>query len=195
MKLKKVFIIWTGILCILLMACGREDITEDSIVETKKTPSQIEDFYTIMNNVDETYTLKLIDNNKEVIDEITIPNKPHINKLEDDIIQVVISYGSPFYITYFYDTKNSLLSQAYDTPVLVDKGKIVFMEGDKLIVTDIFDREAYYKQIERAFSETVPPSSAIISARFINSDELQVDYYVGKDFMEKSEIIDLVEIE
>jgi len=65
------------------------------------------------------------------------------------------------------------------------------VQSKKLIISDIFDKALYFKEIERNFSETVPPSSAIISAKFVNSNELQIDYYVGKDFTEKSEIIDL----
>lgn len=84
-----------------------------------------------------------------------------------------------------------MISQAYDTPVLIDKGKIVVFQNKKLIISDIFDKDLYFKEVERDFSETVPSSSAIINAKFINSSELQIEYYEGKDFTEKSEIIDL----
>lgn len=151
----------------------------------------IEEFYSITKNKDETYTIKLFDNNKKVVDEFTVPKEPHVNKLENDVIQFIISYGSPFYTTYFYDTKANLISQVYDTPVLVEKGKIVMVENNKLIVSDIFNKDLYYKEVKRNFSQTVPPSSAIVSAKFVNSNELQIDYYVGEDFTEKSEIIDL----
>lgn len=162
-----------------------------TIVEAKKISVQIEEFYSIVKNEDETYTVKLFDESKKVVDETTVPNEPYVNKLENDIIQVIIYYGSPFYTTYFYDTKANLISQAYDTPVLIDKGKVVLVQNKKLIVSDIFDKTLYFKEVERNFSETIPPSSAIISAQFINSNELQLEYYEGKDFTEKTEIIDL----
>ena len=192
------FIILTIMLSILLVACERKNIIEapsitvsPTTVETKKISVPIEEFYSIIKNEDGTYTVKLFDKNKNVVDETTVPKEPHVNKLENDIIQVIISYGSPFYTTYFYDTKADLISQAYDTPVLIDKGKIVLVQSKKLIVSDIFDKALYFKEVERNFSETVPPSSAIVSVKFINSDELQIDYYEGKDFTERSEIIEL----
>lgn len=183
------------------VACERKNIAEAPtpivspiIAETKKLSVPTEELYSIIKNEDGTYTVKLFDKNKEVIDENTVPKEPHVNKLENDLIQVIISYGSPFYTTYFYDTKDNLISQAFDTPVLIDKGKIVLVQNKKLIVSDIFDKALYFKEVERNFSETVPPSSAIISAKFINSNELQIDYYEGSDFTEKSEVIDLSKI-
>lgn len=190
-------IIFTIILCISFVACERKNITEapsskesTTTVESKQLSVQVEDFYSISKNEDETYTVKLFDKNKKIVDETTVPKEPHVNKLEDDIIQVTISYGSPFYTTYFYDTKANLISQAYDTPVLVDNGKIVMVQSKKLIVSDIFDKALYCKEVERNFSETIPPSSAIV-AKFINLYELQIDYLEGKDFIKKSEVIDL----
>jgi hypothetical protein len=191
------FIILTIILCISFVACERKNITEAPSPTVSPTTAEIkisvpiEEFYSIIKNEEGTYTVKLFDKNKKVIDETTVPKEPHVSKLENDIIQVTISYGSPFYTTYFYNTKANLISKAYDTPVLIDKDKIVFVQNKKLIVSDIFDKAIYFKEVERNFSETVPPSSAIVSAKFINSNELQIDYYEGKDFTEKSEIIDL----
>lgn len=198
MTKKGSLIILIIILCVSFVACERKSITEapsitvlPTTVETKKLSVPLEEFYSIYKNEDGIYTVKLFDKNKKVVDETTVPKEPHINKLENEIIQVTISYGSPFCTTYFYDTKANLISQAYDTPVFIDKGKIVLVQSKKLIISDIFDKALYFKEIERNFSETVPPSSAIISAKFVNSNELQIDYYVGKDFTEKSEIIDL----
>lgn len=191
---KTIYIVLTIIiLCISFVACERKNITETNTLTASTTTAdvQIEEFYSIIKNEDVTYTIKLLDKNKKVVDETTVPKEPHVNILENDIIQVTISYGSPFFTTYFYDTKANLVSQAYDTPVLIDKGKIVLVQSKKLIVSDIFDKALYFKEIERSFSETVPPSSAIVSAKFINSNELQIDYYEGKNFTEKSEIIDL----
>jgi len=192
------FIILIIALCISFVACERKNITEaptttESLtkVEIKKLSVPLEEFYCITKNKDETYTVKLFDKEKKVVDETNVPKEPHVKKLGNGIIQVTISYGSPFYYTYFYDTKANLISQAYDTPVLVDKSKIVLVQGKKLIVSDIFDKTLYFKMVERNFSETVPPSSAIVNAKLINSNELQIDYYEGKDFTERSEIIDL----
>ncbi|MFA9464787.1 MAG: hypothetical protein ACERKN_10915 [Velocimicrobium sp.] len=156
MKIKKsTFIILTIIFCMSFVACERKNITEapTAIIspttgETKKSSVPIEDFYNIIRNEDGTYTVKLFDENKKVIDETTVPKEPHVNKLENDIIQITIYYGSPFYTSYFYDTKDNLISQAYDTPVLIDKGKIVLVQNKKLIVSDIFDKALYFKEIE-----------------------------------------------
>jgi hypothetical protein len=196
MRKKIIFIILIIAMCVSFAACemkyNSEAPTATPVAEKSKNSSiTMKDFYIIAKNKDETYNIKLLDKNKKVIDEFTVPKEPHVKELEKDVIQFIISYGSPFYTTYFYDTKANLISQAYDTPVLVDKGRIVIVEGNKLIVSDIFDKDLYYKEVERNFSQTVPPSSAILTAKFVNSDKLQIDYYEGEDFTEKSEIIDL----
>lgn len=63
-------------------------------------------FYKIRKEDDESYTLELYSKDNVIIDAITVPNEPEINILDNNIIQVIISYGSPFYATYFYDVEN-----------------------------------------------------------------------------------------
>lgn len=133
---KTLFIIIMIILNISNVACERKNIVEaptptvlPATVEAKKISVPLEEFYSINKNEDGTYTIKLFDKNKEVVDESTVPKESLVNKLENDIIQVIISYGSPFYTTYFYDTRTSVISQVYDTPVLIDKGKIVLVQN------------------------------------------------------------------
>lgn len=100
-------------------------------------------------------------------------------------------YGSPFYYTSFYNIKSEKLSNPYDTPVLAYKNKVIYVDNNRLIIRDIFNKKKYYKVIERKFTETVPPSSAIRSITYISNLEIELEYYSGKDYTKYEETIDL----
>lgn len=163
-------------------------------VESSLNTEEIENFkkyYSLSLDKDENYIIKLFDNEGKLVDDLTNPKEPSIHLLTNNVMQIIIYYGSPFYYTYFYNIENGNISQAYDTPVLAKGNKIVYIDRKKLIVKDIFDEEKYYKEIERNFTETVPPSSAISKANFISDHELKINYYEGKNYNKKKETLDL----
>ncbi len=163
-------------------------------VDSSLSRAEIENFkkyYSLSLDKDENYTIKLYDSEGKLVDELSNPKEPSIHFLTNKVMQIIIYYGNPFYYTYFYNIENREISQAYDTPVLAQDDKIVYIDGKKLIVKDIFDKDKYYKEIERNFTETVPPSSAISNAKFISDHELKIKYYEGEKYNQKKETIDL----
>lgn len=159
-------------------------VSKDEIENFKK-------YYSLSLDKDENYTIRLYDNEGKLVEELTNPKEPSIHLLTNKVMQIIIYYGSPFYYTYFYNIESEKISQVYDTPVLAQGNKIVYVEGKKLIVKDIFDKKQYYKEVERNFTETVPPSSAISKASFVSDHELEINYYEGKQYNEKKETLDL----
>ena len=191
-----VFIIST-----LLMGCQVSDFSKDENVnvnqnQTDKTPQSesITNYYKVIYNADKSYTIILYDKNKNVVHKETVFKEPYIGLEDENIIKIVNSVGSSANYTYFYDVASSKISPVYENAILIQKDKIVFMKNDVLIVSNIFNKSLFYKEIKRNFSPTAVPSSAIISAKFINSNKLQIDYYTGKNFTEKLETINLDEL-
>lgn len=117
-----------------------------------------------------------------------------ISRIDKNILQK--RYGAGNAICYqFYDTEKNSVSPIYENIDAVDYGKIVYMtisDGmNKLIVTDLFDDEKYYREYERDFSPTAIPSDALKSANFISENKIEICYLKGNDYIETSEVIDL----
>jgi len=159
------------------------------ILDTPKKP--IEDYYKVIKSDDQSYTVILYDKNKNIIHQETVTKEPYISSEDEKIIRVTNSLGSPLNYIYFYDVVSSKISPVYENALLAENNKVVFMKDNVLIVSDIFNKDLFYKEIKRDFSQTAVPSSAIVSVKFVEPTKLQLNYLEGKDFVEKSEIIDL----
>ncbi len=171
------------------MNSGNESGSQVDESDTRE--NLIEDYYKVIKIDDNSYTIILYDKNKIIIHQETVTKEPYISLVDENIIRVTISLGNPLNYIYFYDILSSKISPVYENALLFEKDKIVFMKDNVLIVSNIFSKDLYYKEIKRNFSQTAVPSSAIVSVKFTEPTKLQLNYLEGKDFEEKSEIIDL----
>jgi len=98
-------------------------------------------------------------------------------------------------IYQFFDVKLNRISPRYNNPTLIENDKIVYMDYDgerlKLIVSDLFDKNKFYKEYLRDFSPIAAPYNALSSAKFIDSNKLQIAYLTGIDYKEITETIEL----
>ena len=105
---------------------------------------------------------------------------------------MVIGNGNVI-VYQFFNVKENRISPHYENPALVDN-KIVYMDYNgkqfKLVVSDLFDKSNYYKEYERDFSPGVPYCD-LSSAKFIDSNKLQITYFKGSDYKEVTETIEL----
>lgn len=168
---------------------GNESGIQVDKPDTQTKP--IEDYYKVIKSDDKSYTIILYDKNKNVVHQETVVKEPYISLEDEKVIRITNSLGSPLNYTYFYDVVSSKISPVYENALLVEKDKVVFMKDNVLIVSDIFNKDLFYKEIRRNFSQTAVPSSAIVSVKFVEPTKLQLNYLEGKNFVEKSEIIDL----
>lgn len=122
---------------------------------------------------------------------------PHISKLNDYVVEIDISAGSPARYVTFFDLKTRKKSDGIWNPNLIEKDRIVYFGDrfDTLIVSDIFDKRKFYKEIKRPFSPCAAASNAVLKAKFVNDNKLFIDYLMGPNFTEETEIINLNEVE
>lgn len=63
--------------------------------------------------------------------------------------------------------------------------------GEQADLTDIFEQGLLNKRIERDFTETADPMSAILSIKMIDDKTIELSYYSGADYSERTENITL----
>jgi len=199
MKIKYVLLIlFLCFISFFSVACSKNKIStlvtpssfNSNLVEKGKNHKVID-----LSKVDEAeYHYYIFNNNGDIMFEETYYRIPYFSYLGNDILQVQTGGGNVSQNQYFNTDKN-LISPIYYNPSLVENGKIVYMtyEGSKfkLIVRDLFDKSKFYKEYEREFSHIATPYSILISAKFIDSNKLQVTYLAGKDYKKVTEIISL----
>lgn len=213
--MKNFFIILIFIITLLHTSCSyeekptNEDVripivepTLDSIepsiepILTAENSPNIEDYndyYEITSDNEDNYIITLYDINKNIIDEFSLPKEPYIGVLESNILQISISCGSPCNYTYFYNTETSDISDVYFNISLAEKGKVLYMGDRKFIISDIFDKTKYYKEIIRDFSPVAAECNDITEVKFLDDNTLLMNYLVGENFEIKQEIIELEE--
>lgn len=150
-----------------------------------------DDYFKVVKESESDYKVYLYGIDKKVYKELDFPKQPYVEKVEEYLIKVVISTGSPSNYTTFYNIKDKKESTtAIFNLLLYDKGKVVYVEDGKLIISDVFDKNLYYKEIKRNFS-TDYSNPASFEVKFIENNKLELKYLEGKDFEEKTEIINL----
>lgn len=137
----------------------------------------------------EKYILKVFDKNNKRVYTQEFPKEPYVVMVEDSILKVTVSVGSPANYTGFYDIKNTRSSYEYFFNLIsYCEEKASFMDGNKLIITNVFDKSKLYKEIERDFPFVA--SGAVREVNFIGPNKINIKYLYGKDLVEKEEIIE-----
>jgi hypothetical protein len=150
-----------------------------------------DDYFKVVKESESDYKVYLYGIDKKVYKELDFPKQPYVERVEEYLIKVVISTGSPSNYTTFYNVKDKKESStAIFNLLLYDKGKVVYVEDGKLIISDVFDKNLYYKEIKRNFS-TDYSNPAAFEVKFVEDNILELKYLEGKDFDEKTEIINL----
>ncbi|MCT4597055.1 MAG: hypothetical protein N4A50_04155 [Vallitalea sp.] len=153
--------------------------------------SHKKNYYTILKNQDNCFTIILYNTNKNIVFSENLPKEPSVIELDKNLIQIKISLGSPLNYSYFFNPVTSNISSAYENIVLVDKNKVIFFKDNKLIISDIFNQKLFYKEIILDFAPTSVPSCSIIEARFIDDNKIEIEYLKGIEFIRQNEIINL----
>lgn len=170
------------VLLLILTACNDQGRNISIHVDENVSISHIENG---------EYILTLHNNEGVLIEEMAVPVEPTTEKMDKDLYQITISLGSPNRYVYFFNSELGIISETYYNPILVNSQKVGYFKDNRtLMISDLFSKEMYYKEISRDFSPTAEPSSVIISAEIIK-DKLHITYWEGKSFVEREEIIDL----
>ncbi len=122
------------------------------------------------------------DNHKELFRK-TFVNEPLVVELKKNLFKVVVSSGVNSNYSFFVDVEKSQISTFFFNLLYNDANRVAFLKDKTIFVTDIFNDENFYTEIERDFSETAVPQSAILSFEIIDNI-IHIKYLTGKDYTE-----------
>lgn len=141
------------------------------------------------------YEIILYDKWGQVVCDETTEKCPGIRYITDDIVEVTHSFGSPFHYIYYYNIRTAEMSvPAYFNPILIDNKYVAYWDYDLnvLVITDMFQKGIYHKEIKRDFTYSPNPTGVILSMELTEDGEnFVMTYYAGKDYEEVEEMIPL----
>ena len=205
---QKIAVCIVSFLLFILAACSPSTVKGDpsSAVESNghnqsAYTSEVEDDETI----DETEYYKIVrsgfmyyyyifDENHDVVkSDGPLNRQPKISIVDDHLMRFTLQAGTGLGTQwgYFYDIEKNLFSNVFHSIHDQREGKVVY-GIEKVMVSDIFDKAKYYREIssfKEPFSEVVEP---IIMAEFIDDGRgVKVTYFTGADYLEVTEVVDL----
>lgn len=112
---------------------------------------------------------------------------PSISYIDEKTIQILLPAGTDIFTCVYYDTFDDKFSQEYTSPIIVQYGKIAYIDHSKMpyvfVVRDIYDKNIFSKNFSLDLSPSVSP---IIEAEFLDEETLFIVYTFGEFFEEAS---------
>lgn len=170
---------------------------ENISIEDIKNPQIIEDakYYKLFQGDNNTYYYYIYDDNKEVVNEGGFYWKsPKISMVNDDIVKfrTQSGTGASTSLTFYYNAKKDVLSRTFHSVYDETDELLVFSDHKKLIVRNIFDKTAFYREFTVFKNELADVVEPFVNAEFINNNkQIKVTYLTSKDLKETTEIINL----
>ena len=203
--IKRCLIVGLFLLCIL---SGCADIKFDSHTdaqqqaEKSKFVGEENKYFEVLDkSTEDTQLYEYVIYNKygKVARKEEAGREPHIVLLQNGLLEIMISCGSPAQLYRYYDINNDVFSNEsfWNRALVLEDGKIVYMsidEGSKqsmLVIQDIFDKNKYYKEVHRDFSPFAVPSMLLKETRVLENGNLEITYFKGEEQSLETEIIDL----
>lgn len=174
-------------LLFLLVIIICTSLTTSKALDTKE-PSSL---YSLNKVSDDEYYLVLYDIEGEKYDEVFSPIEPVVKLLDNGLIEITISVGSPAHYTIFADSINKRVSKSFFNYLAFLNDKIAYFENDNLVISNIFNDQLNSKIIKRDFSETA--TCPVGKVEFINENSIYVEYFESSDLNLKSETIVLTD--
>ena len=166
----------------LLFFCSPKEIIEEG------------NNYRILENSQSEYFCEVIDNSGKIFAKEKVSSLPKFKKMNDNILEMNFGSGNAVYCQYF-DVENKLISEVFGASSAVGYGKIAYMDFLNnqlvLIVQNIFDKNVFYKEFHFDFPPIAVPANAVLNAKFLNENTLQITYLKGDDYEETTENIKL----
>lgn len=153
-------------------------------------PVEIND-QVIFEQTSKGHRLTLYDKEHGEIFSESYPKDTWIGGVSEDVLEIVISVGSPARYTFYFNRETAEISDTFFNAKLFGDKYIAYMEDRTLILSDIFKKGILHQEITRDFSETADPMSAIISVEMIDSENIRLEYYRGEEFAIEVEKIGL----
>ena len=187
---------------VLLEGLTKEDIQVGDIIvlrgcnkvmeeETSSVTDNLDCQFTCI-EVEGEYEVTLYDKSGNKIDSWIYPKEPWVKEVNENILEIGISVGTPARYTFYFDKESCQISDTYFNPILFGNKYIAYMENcEELILTDIFNEGILYKKIVRDFTQSANPIDAVTIIEMMDDEKILLEYFEGDDFAERKEIISL----
>lgn len=197
--MKKLFCFLFSILMIIFCFCGCDAVKDeeqttdysDSVPVTKESETvESESYYTVIDNGDFSYTYEIRDmKGNMLLYESQCKRQPHIEMLGDNLLKCMISYGTgnTTNVTFYVNVETGVISEDFMCVYDEHEGRTAYYlyvnSKHYMIVQDIFDKEAFYKEIE--ITENVLTIEPVVSCEFSEDGKsLELVCKVGEDYTE-----------
>ncbi len=145
--------------------------------------------YTVINNGDFTYTYEIRDaKGTMLLYESQCEREPHIEMLSENLLKCMIQFGTGIstQITFYVNVETGVISEDFISVFDEYNGRTAYhlYQNSKhyMIVRDIFDKDAYYKEFEIK-DDIFAIADAVVSAEFSeNGKTLDIVYLAGEDY-------------
>lgn len=189
------------ILCIMLTGCTQPvsippSYTESSPATEYPNETQSNEYFKIYTgNTQEDhfyYYYDIFDLSGNIIKhECTYTSEPKIREVDKYVLRISAQAGTGRSTewTYYYNIEKNVISPAYYYVLCEGSGLTAYFDSEKIIVSGMFDKEDYYKEITlgQALSNSTDP---IISAEFSDdASSMTVTYLSGDNYHEITETV------
>lgn len=143
------------------------------------------------------YEITLYDKEGERVYSEVFPEKSWVEEVSEGILEIGVSVGSPARYTFYFRKENGTISDTFFNAKLFGGQYIAhrpvsnYLEGDPLILTDIFEEGILYQEIYRDFSETADPMSAIHDIELEDETHVRLEYCEGKAYTDVNEVVEI----
>lgn len=142
-------------------------------------------YFKVTRDSDGRYTITVCDDEKNIVDKFRHLNEPRVSMVGEDVMRASVVYDNDAWPTQeYYDRKSGKMSWMFHG-VVAEKGDRVayFTEDYKLIIRNMFDEKAYYKEVKRDFTP-LPKEvrrMAILKVEWEKPDAIVVQYLAGPE--------------
>lgn len=126
---------------------------------------------------------------KKIYEKDGLSSEPMTKHISSTISKVIVSAGTGVALVRYFDIKRSLVSEVFITPWDEYETKLIrFDSNNNVIVQDMFNRDECF-DFALPLIKCADVNNAIISARFIASNEVEIQYYNEKGQEESKKIV------
>ncbi|WP_349672872.1 hypothetical protein [Lacrimispora sp.] len=182
---------------VLFIAIGsRNYLTKNKSYDTGIIGQVVKEdkYFKIIKQADAEYYYIIYNNDKKVVKEGShYGPSPEINYIDNGTIEILLQAGTNIFYCTYYDINNDRFSDQYESPIICEYEKIVYLDYNKnpftLVVRNIYDTNDFLNEfILVDISSAVSP---IIKAEFLDENTLNIVYMSGQEFKEKAVVLNL----
>lgn len=147
---------------------------------------------------DSMYYYYIFDKNNNIVrTDGPLNIKPNIMVIDDNLICFTLQSGTGIVTQwgYYYDINKNIFSQTFHSIYDQSNGKIAYGGLNKIIISDIFDSNKYYLEIDKFDNPLAKVAAPILSVEFTNNGtSINVSYLTGSDYKETTQNVKLTQL-